>query len=160
MAEYSRLQYYAMMSAYFRAGNPHDAARLYEVENAGLPRSPDYRVFYRLNLRLRNEGVLRPAHAGNGRIAGVPEELEELILSQYEADPTLSIKLCAVRLETNYSAVRLTLKANGKRPWHFQKVHQLVGLRDYIARINFCNDLLQMVAAVPAYPRLFFGRMR
>ena len=146
-----------MMSAFFRAGSlPHEAARLYEAENPHQPRYPDYRVFARLNQRARNFGVLRLAHAGNGQIAGVPEELERLILDQYEVDPTLSIKLCAIRLETNYSALRLTLKANGKRPWRYQKVHQLVGLRDFNARGNFCNELLNMIAAVPVYPRLIF----
>ena len=96
-------------------------------------------------------GNLLPNHFGNGKIAGVSAELEHLILRAYEDDPTLSINMCALRLMTNYSAVRLTLKANGMHPWRSRKVQQLVGMRDYVARVQFCTRYLQLCREIPDY---------
>ena len=48
MAEYSRLEYYEMISTYFICGrDSHVAAEIYYEENRArnLPRYPDYRVF-------------------------------------------------------------------------------------------------------------------
>ena len=103
-----------------------EATILYEERNPNRARFPDYRVFARLATRVVLNGQIFPnMHNGGLRRVPLDENLERLVLVQFEESPHLSTRIVAQRLGTSHVKVWKILKINGKHPYRFQKVQKL-----------------------------------
>lgn len=134
-----------------------NAANLYAETYDDGRRHPDHRVFSNLHNRvLRGEGLVpglfMPPRQGR-RIFGVDAELEFLVLRQFEENPNLSTRVCAVRLGLDRNRNKLThriLKSHGMYPFKYQKVQALL-LADYQRRIAFCDLMAGRIIQQPNY---------
>lgn len=145
-------EYYNMFVALIQVGHDANAAPdRYAENNEDVERIPSPDTFVRLNNRLLQSGSLLPTGSNSGRRpTRITEELETAIIAQFDADPHLSTRVCAVRLGlANHQDVHDVLKLNGRHPYHFQKVQHLVGERDYENRVDFATLYLQMEDMIP-----------
>lgn len=131
-----------MIVSYGMAGqNIRAAARNFAERFPGRERYPSRNVINRCVLRARETGSLLP----NFRNCGAPGRLnvndEERILRAFEENPSNSVRRAARALDLSQSAVYRTLRRNDLRPYHFQRVQQLLP-RDHEHRIYFCEDIL------------------
>ena len=119
MAVYSLEEYYDFFLIYLENDeDPVQASINYRQRVPNRARFPDDRVFRRLGIRMRYSGRLVPEQNAGGRRREVPEELEELILDHFAADPHLTIRTAARRLHTTYHSVQSTLKIHGWHAYH------------------------------------------
>lgn len=157
---YNAQEYYDMFRCLTQAeGDSRRAANLYfetYQDDPEVNRFPDYRVFDRLNARLLRGGPLVPGQ-GNVRVRqgrranGIPEELQQLVMEQFLADPNLSTRVCAVRLgleKDENGIVHKILKSHGFHPYRYRKVQALL-LRDLENRENFCRNMINRLHADP-----------
>lgn len=137
--------------------NYRNAVNLYAETFDDGRRLPDHRVFINLHNRLlRGEGLVpglfMPPRQGR-RIFGVDAELEFLVLRQFEENPNLSTRVCAIRLGLDKNQNRLVhriLKSHGMYPYKYQKVQALL-LGDYQRRIAFCNLMHHRINQEPNF---------
>lgn len=141
-----------MFRAFVQAGENFNAAPdQYRRNHPEAVRIPDEGIFMRLRNRLLQSGSLLPVHTNAGRRrTRLSQELKTAVIAQFDADPNLSTRLCAVRLGVqNHQDVHDILRASGRHPYHFQKVQHLVQERDYENRTFFARFFLQLETLVP-----------
>lgn len=147
MAEYSQEEYYNIIIAYGAANE--NAGRAVEIYAERFPdeRIPGVGVFNNLRQRLLiGEGNLVPQHNRGIRVHNnrrYTQELEDIVLAMFDDDPRLSTRVAAARLflHNNHEIVHRILKDNGRHPYHFLKVQDLIEPRDYENRLNFCQTM-------------------
>lgn len=152
MAEYNLIEYYNMFRAFVQVGeNVNEAPRQYRQNHPDAARIPDPDTFARLWNRLLHSGSLLPKHANAGRRrTRLTNEMRRAIIDQFDADPNLSTRLCAVRLGiASHQVVHDVLKAVGRHPYRFQKVQHMVQPRDFERRMHFPRFFLQLERLVP-----------
>lgn len=152
MGEYSLEEYYNMFRALSLADeNVNRAAVIYRNMFPEAFRNPSPAVFTRLRARLLKTGNLLPdySNAGAPKTAMTPQ-LEARILAEFDEDNNLSTRLCATRLGIpNHTTVHDVLVKNGRHPYRFKKVQELIQARDYVNRFNFCIRMLQQARLLP-----------
>lgn len=148
MAEYEEREYLNMLLALGQAeGNHRRAVQIYAENYAAEgDRIPDYRIIHNLQARLLRGGQLVPDHNRGRFLHGelnYPPELEALVLAAVEDNPCLSTRVLAIRFElpNNHQLIHKILKDNGMHPYHYRKVQDMRQPRDFINRLNFCNNM-------------------
>lgn len=146
MAEYEPEEYFEMLMILGETNRNYARAAGLYAERHPEGRHPEPNVFISLENRLLMSNCMSPHHnrgqrlLNNGR--GYAAELENLVLQHFDADPSLSTRVAAVRLGTAHQVVQKILKDNGRHPYHFLKDQDLVRPRDYMNRLKFCTDML------------------
>lgn len=129
----------------FCNGNGDMAEREYRARYPNR-RHPTANVFRRLDQRARETGSFVPRNVNAGR----PRQrrtvqLEEQILDAVQEDPSVSTRQLAATLNIpSNKTVHLVLKQNLLHPYHVTKVQPLYE-NDNIARLNFCNTILNTI---------------
>lgn len=146
MAEYEPDEYFEMLMILGEAGRNYTRAADLYAERHPDDRHPRRNVFINLENRLLMTNCMSPNHNRGQRLAqndrGYPLELQNLVVEHFDNDPGLSTRKAAARLGTSHQVIHKILKDNGRHPYHFLKVQDLVRPRDYERRYEFCTDML------------------
>lgn len=142
--EYTIKEYYDMLRTLARvnedfSSTPEEYARI--VENP--LRIPRPATFQSLKDRVLETGSLLPDHKNAGRKKiRISVQLRAEVLRRFEENPNLITRLCAMRLRISHQDIHTILSEQGLHPFHFTKVQQLIGPRDFNARIQFAQYFL------------------
>jgi len=136
--DFSAEEYIDMIITYVMAGeNARAAARLYAEQFPGRERHPTFGTILRCIRRSMETGSVLLNRENVG--APVHHRIEERILRAFEDNPRNSVRRVADMFGMSSIVVHRLLRQNGLRPYHFQRVQQL--LAGDGERINFCKGI-------------------
>lgn len=155
MVEYEPEEYFEMLMMLGEAEHNYTRAAALYAERHPDDRHPGRQVFISLENRLLMTNSMSPNHNRGERLLNnalhYPIELENLVLEHFNARPGLSTRVAAIRLGTSHQIVQKILKDNGRHPYHFLKVQDLVQPRDYERRLDFCNVISRRIRRDPQF---------
>lgn len=143
---YAIQEYVDMVSVFILCnGNLNAAARLYQERWPNRQRYPDRRTIGEAHRRFAETGNVMPQRQDAGRPRNVLNPAMEVRIEQlFEDDPTTSTRAVARQVGVNHSQVHAVVRAAGKHPYHYRRVHELLP-GDFQLRVNFCAGLLAQV---------------
>ena len=119
--------------------NCRAAARRYSVTFPNR-RAPHHSTFAAVDRRLRESGTLKKSAHNSGRPRALRIETEEAILDAIENNPRESVRRLSRQFYVGKDAVHRMLKEQLLRPFHFQRVQELLEV-DHAPRLEFCTWL-------------------
>ncbi|CAH0771727.1 unnamed protein product [Bemisia tabaci] len=154
--QYSSAEYADMVYVYgYCNGNAVQSAAEYSVRFPNRT-TPSPQTFRRTFSRLRETGSLFLPTQGDGVFAPLYDvNRTATILEHFDNDPRTSTRRAAAILEILKSTVHETLRADGRHPYHLQRVQNLLP-GDLPRRVEFCNWFLTKSAEHPLFPRRVF----
>jgi len=124
----------------FCEGNYSMSSRVYH-EKFPDRRVPSRKTFKTLERRLREQGSFKPLTINRGRPRTARNACAvENILQTLEDVPGTSTRQLSVQFGTNKTTVQRVIKEELLRPYHVQKVQELLPL-DANARLRFCRTI-------------------
>ncbi|EZA55368.1 hypothetical protein X777_04821 [Ooceraea biroi] len=124
---YSNSEYADMVFVYgFCNGNANAARREYSMRfpNRRLPHKTIFRSTFQ---RLRETGSFALVPRTDGTLASLRnEERSAAILQHFDNDPSSSVRRTAAKLNTSSTTIWRTVRADGRYPYHFQRVQHLL----------------------------------
>lgn len=142
MAEFNFEEYADIIYVYgFTDGNESEAVREYERRFPNR-RVPDRRVFSRTFRRLRESGTVAHNRIERRTATSTSADMNQRIIAIVRANPDLSIRRVAARLEVSTMRVWRVLHREGLYPYHHIPVH---GLQEGDAerRLEFCSWMME-----------------
>lgn len=145
-------EYADMVYLYGWADGNRVAARREYSRRYPNRRLPNERTFSASFRRLRETGSVALPLRGDGRFAALQnEERTNAILEHFDDNPTTSVRRSAAELNVARSTIWNTLKADGRHPFHLQKVQNLLPT-DYPRRQEFCRWYLDKTSEEADFP--------
>jgi len=119
-----------------------EAVRIYTERFLGQDHYPTKNTIASCVRRIRETGSVLPwTHHNCDAPPRLRVDDEERILQRFEEDPGCSVHRAARTLGYSRYAVHRTLRRNALRPYHYQRVQQLLA-GDQEQRIYFCEGNL------------------
>ncbi|EZA62313.1 hypothetical protein X777_04052, partial [Ooceraea biroi] len=116
-------------------------------------RLPHKTIFRSTFQRLRETGSFALIPRTDGALASLQnEERSAAILQQFDNDPSSSVRRSAAELNTSSTTIWRTVRADGRYPYHFQRVQHLLP-QDVCQRRLFSDWYLTQVNHNPEFSR-------
>lgn len=139
-----------IVNIYEETGNYRETARIFNERHPERPHRLSKSTVQRLYSKLFSTGSVIDSYARGRQRIETDDNVVNNIVQEIEADHHISIRQLARTLHHSPKAVHRILKANGYKPYKYQKHQRLLPI-SYQDRVGFCNDFVDQSLEDPQF---------